>query len=106
MVIASIGNQTWIETFHIARGNVSTGSTSSATHTLERPGVFIGGSASPDANSSQADGIYTVLSKDATTQLLIGDQISSVLTIRANDSGSTRTFGVHVVLMMRVGVGA
>jgi len=101
MVIVAQGTGWWIEAFHIARSALTTDTTSTTTLTLERTGVFIGGSCAIDCNGSQLDLVSTELSNDGTTQLVQGDLISSVICIRANRNASTRTLGAHVILFMR-----
>jgi len=80
MVLVAQGTGWHIETFIVTRANISNQAERVSTHTLERPGVFLGGSATMDHDlgASAVTGLSLVLRSTDDSQLVIGEDVTAL----------------------------
>jgi len=103
MVLIAQGRNWWIESFHVNRASIADQAERVTTHTLERSGVFIGGSATPDHDIAPAavTGLHLVLRATDDSELVIGESIIAVESVFMNDSGAAAIVGQTVLIFMR-----
>jgi len=103
MVLICQGVNWWIESFHVARASIADQAERSTTHTLERAGIFLGGSATLDHDITPASvtGLSMVLRASDNSELVIGESVISVESVVMNDSGSALVVGENVLVFMR-----
>jgi len=103
MTIFAQGNNWWIESFTVARAAIADQTERSTTHTLERAGVFIGGSATMDHDivASAVSGMSLVLRSSDNTELVLGENITTIESVFMNDSGGSKTAGEIVLVLLR-----
>jgi len=102
MVVVAQGNNWWIESFTVTRLSVANGAQQGTTHTLERSGVFLGGSTTLDhAAAATVGSVSTALRNTDNTQLSIGENLTAIQSIMSNDSGGALTIGVIVIVFLR-----
>lgn len=103
MVLIAQGANWWIESFHVNRASIANQAERVTIHTLERSGVFIGGSATPDHDIAPAvvTGLELVLRATDDSQLVIGESITALETVFMNDSGAAAVVGETVLIFMR-----
>jgi len=103
MTVVAQGNNWWIESFHVARASIADQAERSTTHTLERAGVFLSGSATMDHDivASAVSGLSLVLRASDNSELVIGENMSSLESVFMNDSGGSKTAGETVFVLLR-----
>jgi len=103
--VVAQGNNWWIESFHVTRASIADQAERATTHTLERSGVLIGGSATMDHDITPASitGLSLVLRETDSTELVIGANISALQSVFMNDSGGAKTVGETVLILLRKG---
>ena len=102
MIIAQ-GANWWIESFTVTRASIANQAERVSTHTLERQGVFLGATATPDHDIAAADvtGLELVVRNTDDSQLVIGQNLIALETVFMNDSGGARIVGEIVLIFMR-----
>jgi len=103
MSIVAQGANWWIESFTVTRASILSNSERETTHTLERPGVFLGGSATMDHDiaANSVTGLNLVLRNTDNSQLVIGSNITAVESVFMNDGASARIVGEIVLIFLR-----
>ena len=103
MTVVAQGNNWYIETFDITRSALAATTTSGHALTLERPGVFLGGTAVIDADVTNADSetISLILRNTDNSFISFGSNITALELIRNNSSAGSVTFGAHVTIFLR-----
>lgn len=102
MVVVAQGHGWWIESFSITRVSVAAGAQLVTTHTLERPGVFVAGSATLDHNEGATVGLVTAAMRDVdNTQLFPGENVVAIETILSNGSGGALAVGLDLLVIIR-----
>jgi len=103
MTLVAQGNGWHIESFVVARASIAAGLSRSTTHTLTRPGVFIGGSATLDMNltSEVVDEIALEFTDSDGTQLELGQDVSAVATEVWNSDASAAIVGEMCFVFVR-----
>jgi len=103
MPVVAQGNQWWIESFHVARANIASQAERVTVHTLERPGVLIGGSATLDHDIAPnvVSGMSLVLRNTDDSELVLGSNITALESVVMNDSGGGLTTGETVLILLR-----
>jgi len=103
MAVVAQGNNWYIESFHVARAAIADQAERATTHTLERAGVLIGGSATMDHDivASAVTGLSLVLRETDSTELVIGANITTIQSVFMNDSGGSKTVGETVLILLR-----
>jgi len=104
-LIFSRGNIFWIESFTVTRASIANQAERVTTHTLERAGQFLGAVATPDHDiaASLVTGLHLVIRAADDSQLVIGENITSLETVFMNDSGAAAIVGETVLVFMRGG---
>jgi len=103
-IIEQKGGNYWIESFAVARASVGAAATVDTDITLERPGVFLGGSVSLDSALLFSDVDQTNLSLQvggSNNALTIGAEITQVRLRRYNGSAGALIFGAYILVFMR-----
>jgi len=103
MTITMQGNGWHVETFDVTRGSIDNQVARVSPHTLDRPGVFVGGSATMDHDLAvgATAGISVAIRATDDTQLAIGEDITAFETVIFNDSGLTAIVGAKVMVFIR-----
>jgi len=103
MPVVAQGNNWWIESFHVARGAIADQAERITNHTLERPGVLIGGSATMDHDivATAVTGLSLVLRETDSSELVIGANVTALQSVFMNDSGGSKTVGETVLILLR-----
>lgn len=103
MPIVAQGTGWHIESFHVNRASIADQAERVTTHTLQRPGVFIGGSATMDHDlaASAVTGLSLVLRETDDSNLIIGEDVTAVESVFMNDSGAAAVVGEVVVVFIR-----
>ncbi len=103
MVVVAQGTGWHIESFTVTRASISDQAERVSTHTLERPGVFLGGSATMDHDLTPANvtGLSLVLRATDDSQLVIGENVTALESVFMNDSGGARIVGETVMIFLR-----
>jgi len=103
MVIVAQGTGWWIESFIVPRASIDSNLERTTIHTLERPGVFIGGSVTPDhdIDPNLVIGLHVVLRRTNDAQLTYGLKISALESVFMNDGGAAKIVGEMVLVFLR-----
>jgi len=103
MAIVAQGTGWHIESFVVSRASIDDQAERVSTHTLNRPGFFLGGSATQDHDIAPASvtGLCLVLRATDDSQLVIGEKITALETVFMNDSGGARIVGETVMIFVR-----
>jgi len=103
LALVAQGNNWWIESFHVTRASIADQAERSTTHTLERAGIFLSGSATMDHDITPASvtGLCIVLRASDNSELVIGENMSSLESVVMNDSGSALVVGETVLVLLR-----
>lgn len=103
MVIVTQGTGWHIESFVVSRASIADQAERTTTHILERPGVFLGGSATMDHDlaASAVTGLSLVLRANDDSQLAIGEDVIAIESTFMNDSGAAAVVGEIVVVFIR-----
>jgi len=103
MTIVAQGTGWWIESFTVTRASIADQAERVSTHTLERPGVLIGASATQDHDIAVASvtGLVLVLRATDDSQLVIGENIIALESVFMNDSGAAAIVGETVLIILR-----
>ncbi len=103
MAIVAQGNNWWIESFTVTRASIADQAERVTTHTLERSGVFLGGSVSQDHDiaANLVTGLCVVMRATDDSQLVIGENITALESVFMNDSGGAAIVGEIVLVIMR-----
>lgn len=105
MTIVRSSNGVNEEVLQSASASIVTATVNTQDLTLERGGVFLGGSVSPFVNAASLGGVCmltAVLTKTDDTVLAYGDVITQVRVKVRNDSGGNRTVSCYVRLLIGV----
>jgi len=102
-IVFQLGNNFWIETFEQARVQVNAGTDTDVDFTLSRSGLFLGAAITIDNNSIAAVTVLTAVTVKKTddSTLGFGDAINTIRVVKHNGDGSARTFGFHLIVLMR-----
>jgi len=103
-LIYAIGNQFWIEVFHIARASLANGIKREDAITLERQGQFLGGSLVVDMNTNvvnEARDVVAMLTLTGGGELTIGADITALEIALFNGTATTADIGETAVIFMR-----
>jgi len=102
MTVVAQGNNWWIESFDVPRATVLSATVRQTALTLERVGVFLGGSATFDLDLAVNDANITLAIRNSDdTVLVIGQDLSAFECVMINNEGANRTCGAHVIIFMR-----
>jgi len=103
MTLIAQGSNWWIESFTVTRASIANQAERVTAHTLERAGIFLGGSATQDHDiaASLVTGLCLVLRSLDDSQLVIGESITGVESVFMNDSGAAAIVGETVLIFMR-----
>jgi len=103
MPVVAQGQNWWIESFTVTRASIADQAERVSTHTLQRPGVLIGASATQDHDiaASLVTGLCLVLRATDDTQLVIGENITALESVFMNDSGAAKIVGETVLIILR-----
>jgi len=101
MTVVAQGTNWWIESFTVTRAALLDGNTRVSQNTLERPGVFMGGSICLDHNIADTGAMSVGLRNTDNSQLEIGDNVTIIASYVANNTGGSRTIGEIVVVFLR-----
>ena len=103
MTIVAQGTGWHIESFIVTRASIADQAERVSTHTLERPGNLLGGSATMDHDltASNVTGLSLVLRSTDDSQLVIGESITALESVFMNDSGGARIVGQTVMIWIR-----
>jgi len=103
MVVVAQGNNWWIESFTVTRASIADQAERVSTHTLGRPGVLIGASATQDHDIAPASvtGLCLVLRATDDSQLVIGENITALESVFMNDSGAAAVVGETILIILR-----
>jgi len=103
MPVVAQGTQWWIETFHVARASIADQAERVNAHTLERPGVYLGGSAtmSYDLSASLVGGLAITMRNTDNSALVRGQNISAFESVISNDTGASASVGNIVFIILR-----
>jgi len=105
VIVYQKGEEFWIEIFNQTQSALADGGVASASHNLERQGIFLGLSLSLGFNPTTAvsgTGVGVAARNGATGGFLnTGDAISVLAVDKTNTSGASVTFGYHLVVFMR-----
>ena len=99
-IIFSQGGNFWIESHELLRATVVDGAARTLTSFLDRPGTFLGGSATADANNSDLGNAIILRDTDG-TQIQIGQSILGFQATVTNSAGGDREVGIKVIMFMR-----
>jgi len=103
MTVVMQGTGWHVESFTVTRASIADQAERVTAHTLERPGVLIGGSATQDHDiaASAVTGLCLVLRATDDTQLVIGEDITALESVFMNDSGAAAIVGETVMIYIR-----
>jgi len=103
MAIVAQGIGWWIESFVVLRASIASNDQRITQHVLERPGVFLGGSAtmSHDIDANLVIGLDLVLRATDDSDLTVGRNISAVESVFSNDGGAAKIVGEIVMVYLR-----
>lgn len=103
MVVVAQGNNWYIESFHVARATITNGNERATTHTLEKPGILLGGSATMDADvaTSLTAGMSLILRSTDDSEIVIGENITALESLFQNDTGASISVGETVLILLR-----
>jgi len=103
MTIVAQGKGWHIESFTITRAAIADQAERVSTHTLERGGLLLGGSATMDHDlaASAVTGLSLVLRSTDDSQLVLGENITALESVFMNDSGGSVTVGQTVMIWIR-----
>jgi len=103
-IIFELGNEFWIETFHILRANIGAGGNRVTNTTLERAGFFLGGGVCIDTATFDTTVLATqnaTMQQLDDTELIVGTRITGVRTRESNDDAGVVLRGLNVFILMR-----
>ena len=103
MPLVAQGSGWWIESFTVTRASINDQAERVTTHTLERPGILIGASATQDHDiaPTAVTGLCLVLRATDDSQLVIGELITALESVFMNDSGGAAIVGETIMVIMR-----
>jgi len=103
MVLIAQGSGWHIESFTVTRASIANQAERVTAHTLTRPGVLIGASATQDHDiaASAVTGLCLVLRSTDDSQLVIGENITALESVFMNDSGAAAIVGETVLIFIR-----
>ena len=103
MTVSFQGTGWHCESFTVTRASIDDQAERVSTHTLERPGTLLGGSATQDHDivATAVTGLVLVLRATDDSQLVIGEEITAVESVFMNDSGSSAIVGETVMIWIR-----
>jgi len=103
MPIVAQGTGWHIESFTVTRASIADQAERVSTHTLDKAGIFIGGSATMDHDlaASAVSGLSLVLRATDDSQLVIGEDITALESVFMNDSGGAAIVGQTVMIWVR-----
>jgi len=91
------------ESFIVTRASIADQAERVSTHTLDKAGIFIGGSATMDHDlaASAVTGLSLVLRATDDSQLVIGEDVTALESVFMNDSGGAAVVGETVMIFVR-----
>jgi len=106
VLIYSVGNLFWIETFTVPRTSVADSTVLVTAHTLERGGIFLGGTITLDhAVTNNAGACSAAIRNSDDSVLAIGQDLTAFESSLASDSGSAVVMGAQITIFMRGNTG-
>jgi len=103
LTLVAQGSNWWIESFTVTRASIADQAERVTTHTLARQGVLLCALATPDHDivATAVTGLHLVIRAADDSQLVIGEEITSLETVFMNDSGAAAIVGEIVFVLMR-----
>jgi len=103
MTLVFQGSGWHAESFIVTRASIADQAERVSTHTLDKAGILIGGSATMDHDlaASAVTGLSLVLRSTDDSQLVIGEDITAVESVFMNDSGGAAIVGETVMIFVR-----